>query len=118
MRAKDVDMLEKMAGAAAALGQRIKLELTPVWLLLRCEKDNLQKQGQAPYTCPTVLEIGFEPASALHHQINKSAYSHMHLYHLKNPANAGFFIVCMVLYTLTHIYTVVTIVYTKVHTKS
>jgi len=38
--------LTTLAGAAAALGQRIKLELTPVGRLPKCDTDNLQKRGQ------------------------------------------------------------------------
>jgi antitoxin HicB len=38
--------LTTLAGAAAALGRRIKLELAPVWWLPRCETDNFQKRGQ------------------------------------------------------------------------
>ena len=38
--------LTTLAGAAAALGLRIKLELTPVGRLLKCDTDNLQKRGQ------------------------------------------------------------------------
>lgn len=48
--------------------------MSALWgmVLPRCETDNLQKRGQAPHTCPTVLDIGIEPASALHHQFRNS----------------------------------------------
>ena len=63
--------LSKIFGSTSELGGRddlsdpvkfgVQFEFSP------SEKDNLQERGQAPDTCPTVLEIGFEPASALHH---------------------------------------------------
>ncbi|MDD2923972.1 hypothetical protein [Rhodoferax sp.] len=56
------------AVAASAFGQCITLDLMPVKQLPQCETDNRQKQGQTRYTCPSMLENGFEPRTLFHHQ--------------------------------------------------